>query len=70
MSAIDDLANLQRPDEFTENRPDLVSAEGMKWLIRNRDRNGLTSSGAVLKVRNRMLLHKERFAQWILSQTA
>ncbi len=70
MSAIQDLNNLQRPEGFAEDHSDLVSTEGLKWIIRNRDQNGLSESGAVVKVRNRIYLHKERFARWFLSQAA
>ena len=68
MSAFEDLENLQRPKKFVQENPELTTDSGMAWLLRNRDTNGLSESGAILKVRNRIFIHKDRFAKWFLSR--
>lgn len=38
------------------------------WLIRNRNYNGLSESGAVIKIGRKVFLHKPRFIEWCLRQ--
>jgi len=40
----------------------------IKYLIRTRKTNGLSESGAILKIQRKLYVHKGKFAAWMLSK--
>ena len=64
------LADLATPEQLAEQFPGVLSAPGVRWLIRQRHRNGLVQAGAVLIVRNRALIVRSRFENWLGQQVA
>lgn len=40
----------------------------LRWLLRNREINGLTEAKAVIKVGRRLLINERAFLAWIESQ--
>ena len=41
---------------------------GIRSLIFNEDKNGLSAAGAILRVGRKVLIHQERFFTWIDQQ--
>ena len=56
------------PEQLAAEHPDKLSESQLRWLIKQRQHNGLKESGAVLKVGRRIYLNKRRFLKWLLSQ--
>lgn len=64
----DDHIRLQA---FIKRYPDLVSEGSVRWAIFNRDTNGLTESGAIIKARNqRWLISPSKFREWLAGVAA
>lgn len=70
MTASEQLVNLQRPTDFVKENQGFITNSGMQWRLRHRDINELSESGSVMKILNRLFLHKERFAKFLLSRLA
>ncbi|RLL51247.1 hypothetical protein D8Y20_09640 [Mariprofundus sp. EBB-1] len=54
-------------EQFVKAYPALNLSQ-VQYLIRSRKHNGLSKSGAVSKVGGRMLIHKNKFAEWIATK--
>lgn len=65
---IDSLADFAKKDQFANENSHLFSEPQIDWLIRNRDENGLTESGAVVLVSRKVYFHRRRFAKWLAAQ--
>jgi hypothetical protein len=57
-------------DNFQKKHADKFTKAQLNWLLRFRDRNGLTESGAVIMVARKFYLHEARFAAWFNTQKA
>ena len=64
------LTDLATPAELATEYPGVFTEPGLRWLIRQRRRNGLTDVGAVLLLRNRQILVRSRFERWLAEQVA
>ncbi|MCU0974166.1 MAG: hypothetical protein MUF80_09480 [Burkholderiales bacterium] len=64
---LDDLAS---PAALARQYPDNFTETGLRWAIRQRHRNGLSTHGAVLMVRGRAMFVKSRFERWLADQVA
>lgn len=64
------LSDIASPAELAREHPDLFTEPGLRWLIRQRHRNGLARAGAVLTVRNRVVLVRSRLERWLAEQVA
>ncbi|MBA1444794.1 MAG: hypothetical protein M3H12_13840 [Chromatiales bacterium] len=62
--------DIAEPDDLATEHPHLFTKGRLDWLLRNRERNGLTKAGAVLMVGRKMYIHKQRFLDWFLSHSA
>lgn len=40
----------------------------LRWLIFNRDSNGLEESGALIRVGRRVLIDRSKFLSWLMAQ--
>jgi hypothetical protein len=64
--SLDDLA---RPAAFAKRYPDLVGNESrLRYLLRDREINGLADSGAVVERGRMIFIVKSRFLDWLLSR--
>lgn len=64
-----DLLKIHLAEDFQRRHSNIVnSMHAIRWLIRNRHRNGLHKFGAVLKRGGRWYVHEERFAEWMLNE--
>ena len=48
----------------------LFTKTQLDWLVKFRDDNGLTETGAVIKVSRKLYIHKPKFFAWFLTQKA
>jgi hypothetical protein len=64
------LEDFQSLDNFQKKHADKFTKAQLNWLLRFRDRNGLTKSGAVIMVARKFYLHESRFAAWFNTQKA
>ena len=62
------LSNFLRLDVFVEKNRDLFTKTQFKWLIRNRQVNGLTDSRALMKISGKLYVNQQKMADWIASQ--
>lgn len=64
------LENILILDKFQEKHADKFTAGQLTWFLRNRDRNGLAKSGAVILSARKFYINEPLFAQWFASQKA
>lgn len=62
------LDEISTPDEIVKQHQDKFTKPQITWLLRNRHKNGLEKSGAVSMVGRKFYIHKQRFADWLLSK--
>jgi len=61
------LDDVSRPEAFARRYPDVVgSISRLRYLLRHRDGNGLTESGAVIQRGKSLFIVRPRFLDWIL----
>ena len=67
-----DLCDVVSPEQLVAENPDTMNKGHLEWLLRNRERNGLSACGAVLKAGRggKLKLIRPLFAKWYLSQKA
>ena len=54
--------------DFQRANPNIVrNVESLRWMVRHRDQNGLSKSGAVVKRQGRWYIHVGLFADWMLN---
>jgi len=58
------------PETLSEERPDLFTHVQLVWLLKTRHKNGLSDTGAVLKISQKLYINKPLFFQWFLKQKA
>ncbi len=64
------LDNILILEKFQEKHADKFTSGQLTWFMRNRDRNGLAKSGAVILSARKFYINEPLFAQWFASQTA
>lgn len=57
-------------EKFQEKYADKFTRGQLIWFLRNRDRNGLAKSGAVILSARKFYINEPLFAQWFSSQKA
>lgn len=65
--ALDDILAV---DKFQEKHADKFTRSQITWLLRNRDRNGLSKNGAVILSARKFYINEPLFAQWFANQKA
>jgi len=58
------------PDRLVKDNSELFTKSQINWLIKTRHKNGLSQTGAVLKISQKIYLHKTKFIDWFLKQRA
>jgi len=48
----------------------ILTEQQVNWLLKTRNKNGLASAGAVLKISNKLYIHKTKFFEWFMTQKA
>lgn len=61
-------AELLPVDYFARIEPGF-SPDSLRWLLFNRDQNGLAASGAIAQIGRRLLIDPKRFRDWARSGT-
>ena len=62
-----DLSDFLLLVDFQRAHPNIVrNVECLRWIIRHRDQNGLSKSGAVVKRQGRWFVHAGLFADWMM----
>ena len=69
-STYQSMEDIVTPDKIAEENPDILSRSQMRWLIRQRDFNGLTESKAIIQIGRRYYIQKSKFIKWFASQRA
>lgn len=57
-------------EKFQEKHADKFTRSQLTWFLRNRDRNGLANSGAVILSARKFYINEPLFTQWFASQKA
>jgi hypothetical protein len=64
------LSSLIRLDDFVKKNQELFTKGQFNWLIRRRQENGLSESGALLMISGKFYVNEPKMANWITSQVA
>lgn len=64
------LDNILILEKFQEKHADKFTLGQLTWILRNRDRNGLAKSGAVILSARKFYIIEPLFTQWFASQKA
>ncbi|MBW9271314.1 MAG: hypothetical protein K1566_16880 [Candidatus Thiodiazotropha sp. (ex. Lucinisca nassula)] len=59
------MTTLVTPRQLADSQPALTLG-GVRWDIFNREKNGLSASGALVKRGNRWLIIPEKYLGWML----
>jgi len=62
--------DLIKPTDLAREYPDLFSDAKIRWLIRQRDHNGLSKAGAIIKCGRTILIVRPKFLGWLLANKA
>ena len=64
------LKHLYTFNKFHEQHPWLGSKSSLRWCLFHRESNGLSASGAVIKVgQRRLLIDAVKFEAWLRAQS-
>ena len=64
-TAAETFANLTSVKQFVRNYP-IFTQGGLRQLIFLADKNGLAKAGGILRVGRKVLIHEEKFLEWIM----
>lgn len=64
------LDNIQLLENFQKKHADKFTPGQLTWFLRNRDRNGLAKSGAVILSARKFYIDEILFTKWFASQKA
>ena len=59
------LDDLVTPNSVIRKYPEVLNSSRLRYLLRERDNNGLVESGAVMQKGRRLLIAVPRFLQWL-----
>lgn len=65
-----DYSNICSPEKLVNENPDLFTQGQLNWLLKTRHQNGLTDTGAILKVSQKLYIDKSKFFDWFQNQKA
>jgi hypothetical protein len=60
------LDDLRTPEQLAAERPDLLTVPALRWQLRNRKANGLSSACVMLC--GRTMISKSRYERWLATQ--
>jgi hypothetical protein len=59
------LDDLVVPNTLIREYPEVLSSSRLRYLLRERDNNGLVESGAVMQKGRRLVIAVPRFLKWL-----
>ena len=59
------LDDLVTPNSVIRNYPEVLNQSRLRYLLREREKNGLVESGAVMQKGRRLVIAVPRFLQWL-----
>ena len=59
------LDDLVTPNHVIERHPEILNSARLRYLLRERDNNGLVESGAVMQKGRRLIIAVPRFLKWL-----
>jgi len=62
--------NICTAKSFAFENQKILTEIQVNWLLKTRHKNGLAESGAVLKISNKLYIHKTKFFEWFMTQKA
>ena len=65
-----ELSNIALPESLAQEQPELFTKAQLDWLLKTRHKNGLSETGAVLKVSGKLYINKPTFINWFMNQKA
>lgn len=65
-----DLSNIALPNDVSNEYKHLITESQLDWLLKTRHKNGLSETGAVLKVSGKLYINKPVFIDWFMNQKA
>jgi len=60
--------NLETVRTLAQKYPDVITEGGLRWEIFNKNKNGLSNSGAILKRGRKILIDRDRYFDWLYTQ--
>lgn len=69
-TTLNNLTDVCTPKAFVKKYPDLLTPIQLDWILKTRHKNGLSQTGAVLKISRKLYLKKSAFIDWFLDQKA
>lgn len=64
------LDNVCSPETLVKENPELLTNSQINWLIKTRHKNGLSETGAILKISRKIYINKSMFIDWFMQQKA
>jgi len=64
------LTDVCTPKALVKENPELFTEGQINWLIKTRHKNGLSETGAILKISRKIYLKKSIFFDWFMQQKA
>jgi len=64
------LSDACTPETLVKEYPELLTLSQLSWLIKTRSKNGLSDSGAILKVSRKIYILRNLFFDWFNLQKA
>lgn len=58
------------PKALVKENPELFTESQITWLVKTRRKNGLASTGAIIKISNKIYINKPKFFDWFMQQNA
>ncbi len=62
--------NICSTQTFAEEHSNLFTPGQISWLLKTRHKNGLSKTGAVLKVSQKLYINRSIFFDWFMNQKA
>jgi len=62
------LNDICTPAILVKENPQILTEPQVNWLIKTRHRNGLSDTGAILKISRKLYINKPLFLDWLLKQ--
>ncbi|MDO9213445.1 MAG: hypothetical protein Q8Q54_11460 [Methylococcales bacterium] len=59
------MSNLYTVNSFAEKHSQAFKIGGLRSLIFNQDKNGLTKSGSIIRLGRKVLIDETKFFDWI-----
>ena len=64
------FSDITTPEKFAHEHSDLFSQAKLRWLIRQREHNGLSKAGAIVKCGRSILIVRSKFYEWLITNKA